>query len=65
MQNYFQKEALNATKKMIRAYYVLRDVEGSLKFFSRDHLTFIGIGKNTIFRSFDEVGIISTSTSIS
>lgn len=40
---------------MIRAYYVLQDVEGSLKFFSREHLTFIGIGKNAIFRSFDEV----------
>lgn len=55
MQNYFQKEALTATKKMIRAYYILKDVEGALKFFSREHLTFIGIGENVIFRSFDEV----------
>ena len=55
MQNYFQREAVTATKKMIRSFYILKNVEGSLKFFSREHLTFIGIGENEIFTSFNEV----------
>ena len=55
MQNYFQREAVTATKKMIRAFYIFRNVEDSLKFFSREHITFIGIGENEIFTSFDEV----------
>lgn len=55
MQNYFQREAITATKKMIRAFYIVKNVEGSLKFFSREHLTFIGIGENEIFTSFNEV----------
>ena len=55
MQNYFQREAITATKKMIRAFYIFKNVEGSLKFFSREHLTFMGIGENEIFNSFDEV----------
>ena len=40
---------------MIRSFYVLKDVEGALKFFSRERLTYIGIGENDIFNSFDEV----------
>lgn len=55
MQNYFQREAVNATKKAIRSFYILKNVEGSLKFFSREHLTFIGIGEDEIFTSFNEV----------
>ena len=55
MQNYFQREAITATKKMIRAFYILKDVEGALKFFSKEQLTFIGIGENEIFNSFDKV----------
>ena len=55
MQNYFQREAVNSAKKLIRAFYVLKDVEGSLKFFSRERLTYIGIGENDIFYSFEEV----------
>ena len=40
---------------MIRAFYILKDVEGGLAFFSRERLTVIGIGENEIFNSFDEV----------
>ena len=55
MQNYFQREAISSAKKLIRSFYVLKDVEGSLKFFSRERLTYIGIGENDIFYSFEEV----------
>lgn len=55
MQSYFQREAITATKKMIKAFYILKDVEGALKFFSKERLTFIGIGENNIFNSFDEL----------
>ena len=55
MQNYFQREAITATKKMIRAFYVFKNVEGALEIFNRDNLVVIGIGENNIFNSFDEV----------
>lgn len=55
MQNYFQREAITATKKMIRAFYIWKNVEGALEFFSRERLTFISIGEDEIFTSFDEV----------
>lgn len=55
MQNYFQREAITATRKIVRAFYTWKSVEGALKFFSREHLTFIGIGEDEIFNSFEEV----------
>lgn len=55
MQNYFQREAITATKKMIQAFYTLKNVEGALEFFSRERITFISIGEDEIFNSFDEV----------
>lgn len=55
MQNYFQREAITATKKMIRAFYVFKNVEGALEIFNRDNLIVIGIGENNVFNSFDEV----------
>lgn len=55
MQNYFKREAITATKKLIRLLYVRKDIEGALKFFSKDKLTFIGIGEEDIFYSYDEL----------
>lgn len=55
MQNYFQHEAITAAKKMIRLFYVKKNVEGALSFFSKDRLTFVGIGEKDIFYSYEEV----------
>lgn len=55
MQNYFQRETITATKKMIRAFFIRKNVEGALEFFSRERITFISIGEDEIFDSFDEV----------
>ncbi len=55
MQNYFLREAITATKKLIRSYYIYKDVKGALEIFSRDNLTVIGIGEDNIFNSFEEV----------
>lgn len=55
MQDYFQRKAIHSTKKMIRAFYVMKNVEGALEFFNRDRLTVIGIGEDNIFNSFDKV----------
>ena len=40
---------------MIRAFYILKDVEGSLKFFSKENIIFVGIGEDEIFNLFEEV----------
>lgn len=40
---------------MIRAFYIMKNVEGALEFFNRDRLTVIGIGEDNIFNSFDKV----------
>ena len=55
MQNYFQHEAITAAKKMIRLFYVKKNVEGALSFFSKDRFTFVGIGEKDIFYSYEEV----------
>ena len=55
MQNYFQKEALTKAKKTIHSFYVWKNIEKGLEFFSREHLTVIGVGENRIFNSFEEV----------
>jgi len=69
MQNYFQQEAITITKKIVRAFYILKNVESSLKFFSKEHITFIGIGENEIFTSFEEIRdyyqkFVDTATSV-
>lgn len=55
MQNYFQREAITSTKKMVRTFYIMKNVDSALKFFSKEHITFIGIGENEIFTSFAEI----------
>lgn len=55
MQNYFQHEAIISTKKMIRLFYVRKNVEGALAFFNKKNLTFIGIGEDDTFNSYDDV----------
>lgn len=55
MQNYFQREAVTATKKMIHAFFIWKSVDGAMEFFSRERLSFISIGEDEIFNSFDEV----------
>lgn len=55
MKNELQLQSLEITRKLLKMFYVEADIEGVLAHFNREHFTFIGMGENEIFTSFDEV----------
>ena len=55
MHSEFQLQSLEITRKLMRLFYVEEDIEGVLAHFNRERFTFIGMGENEIFTSFDEV----------
>ena len=55
MQNFYQKEAIQIAKRMIKAFFVAKNVDEVFNYINPKHFTWIGPGENEILTDIDEI----------
>ena len=55
MQNFYQKEAIQIAKRMIKAFFVAKNVDEVFNYINPKHFTWIGSGENEILTDVDEI----------
>ncbi len=55
MQNYYHKEAIQIARKMIKAFFIEKNVDSVLSYVNPDKFTWIGSGENEILTDIDDI----------